>query len=77
MENYTLSHKVGRGRYSHVFEGRNIKTKQNIIVKVLLPIKPSKIKREYQIMKQLNHPNIIGVVDIIRCPHLRTASLVL
>ena len=77
LEDYTLSHKVGRGRYSHVFEGRCIKTKERVIVKVLLPVKPTKIKREYQILRQLNHPNIIKVLDIVRCSHLRTASLIL
>lgn len=76
LDNYTLSHKVGRGRYSHVFQGTNIKNKQIVVLKILLPIKPSKIKREYHITKQLNHPNIIGLVDIVRCPHLRTATLV-
>lgn len=45
LENYTISHKLGRGKYAHVFEGSNIKTKQKVAIKVLLPIKPSKIKR--------------------------------
>jgi casein kinase II subunit alpha len=45
LENYTVSHKVGRGRYAHVFEGKDIKTKEKVAIKVLAPIKPSKIKR--------------------------------
>lgn len=77
QERYTISQKIGRGRYSHVFEGRNIKDKQPVAIKVLLPIKPSKIKREFHIMRQLNHPSIIRVLDIVKCPHLRSASLVL
>lgn len=67
---------MGRGKYAHVFEGRNIATKEKVVIKVLLPIKPTKIKREYHILKQLDHPNIIKVLDIVKCSHLRTASLV-
>lgn len=72
-----MSQKVGRGRYAHVFEGHNTKTKEKVAIKVLLPIKPSKIKREYHILKHLSHPNIIRILDVVKCPHLRTASLVL
>lgn len=46
-------------------------------IKVLLPIKPSKIKREYHILTKLNHPSVVKILDIVRCSHLRTASLVL
>ena len=47
------------------------------MIKVLLPIKPTKIKREYHIMRTLKHPNIIKVLDVVRCSHLKTASYVL
>jgi hypothetical protein len=76
LEQYTLSHKIGRGRYAHVFEGTDTKRKQKVALKVLLPIKPSKIKREYHFLKTLNHPNIIKLVDVVKCSHLKTASLV-
>ena len=43
---------------------------------MLLPVKPTKIKREFHLLRSLNHPNIIKVLDIVKCSHLRTASLV-
>ena len=43
---------------------------------MLVPIKPEKIKREYHIMKHLNHPNIVKIQDIVKCSHLRTSSLI-
>jgi len=48
-----------------------------VAIKVLLPIKPSKIKREYNILTKLNHPCVIKILDVVRCSHLRTASFVL
>jgi casein kinase II subunit alpha len=76
LEQYTISHKIGRGRYSHVFEGKNAKNKEKVAIKVLLPISPLKIKREYHILKALNHPNIIKIVDVVKCAHLKTASVI-
>jgi serine/threonine protein kinase len=67
---------MGRGRYSHVFKGTDTATKEKVAIKVLLPINPVKIKREYHFLKTLKHPNIIKLVDIVKCSHLRTASLV-
>lgn len=43
---------------------------------MLLPISPAKIKREYHILKSLNHPNVIKIIDIVKCSHLKTASLI-
>lgn len=68
IENYTITQKLGRGKYSHVFEGNDKKNRRKIAIKVLLPIKPEKIKREYIIHRMLNHPNIIKLHDIVRCP---------
>ena len=67
---------MGRGRYAHVFEGRDQKTKEKVAIKVLLPVKPNKIKREYHFLKTLKHPNLLKFKDIVKCSHLRTASLV-
>lgn len=39
MDNYEVHTKIGRGRYSEVFEGRNINTNKEVIVKILKPSK--------------------------------------
>ena len=59
-----------------MFLGVNQKTKKHVAIKVLLPISPEKIKREYHIMRQLDHPNIVKLLDIVKAPHLRTSSFV-
>ena len=36
--------KVGRGKYSEVFEGINIRNNQKCIIKILKPVKKKKVR---------------------------------
>ena len=76
-EDYEVIRKVGRGKYSEVFEGVNALRGEKCIVKVLKPVKKKKIKREIKILQNLyGGPNIIKLLDIVRDPHSKTPSLV-
>ena len=67
MDDYEVETKIGRGHYSEVFEGRNILTKQKVIVKILKPIKMLKIQREIKILTYLkNCPNIVQLLDVVK-----------
>lgn len=77
MNNYVVHSKLGRGKYSHVFEGTDKRTNKRVAIKVLVPIKKDKIRREYHILKSLNHPNLVKLYDIVQCPYLRTTSFIL
>lgn len=47
------------------------------VLKVLKPVKKSKIKREIKILKALNgHPGIIGLRDVVRDPASKSITLV-
>ncbi|KAL6759460.1 hypothetical protein V8C86DRAFT_2572646 [Haematococcus lacustris] len=50
-EAYEIVRKVGRGKYSEVFEGINVLSSQRCVVKVLKPVKRKKIKREIKILQ--------------------------
>lgn len=64
--------KVGRGKYSEVFEGVNVQTEEKCIIKVLKPVKKKKIKREIKILQNLaGGPNVIGLLDVVRDPQVR------
>ena len=70
--------KVGRGKYSEVFEGVNAQTKEQCIVKVLKPVKKKKIKREIKILQNLcGGTNIIKLFDVVRDNQSRTPSLIM
>lgn len=43
QDDYEVVRKVGRGKYSEVFEGVNICNDQKCIVKILKPVKKKKV----------------------------------
>lgn len=53
MEDYEVVQKVGRGKYSEVYEGVQVVHGSKCIIKVLKPVKKRKIKREIQILQNL------------------------
>jgi serine/threonine protein kinase len=45
QENYEVVRKIGRGKYSEVFDGVNVANGARCVVKILKPVKKKKIKR--------------------------------
>mmetsp|Transcript_3967 Transcript_3967/g.3386 ORF Transcript_3967/g.3386 Transcript_3967/m.3386 type:complete len:338 (-) Transcript_3967:256-1269(-) len=77
QDNYEVIKKIGRGKYSEVFEGININTGQKCVIKILKPIRKKKIKREIKILQNLSKgPNIVQLLDVVRDPASKTTSLV-
>jgi len=75
--NYELIKKLGRGKYSEVFEAVDITKKSKCVVKILKPVKKKKIRREVKILNNLKGgPNIIRLFDIVRDPVKRTPAIV-
>ena len=63
-ENYQLVQKLGRGKYSEVFEAIDIKHNKKVVVKVLKPVRRRKIKREIKILQNMRGgENIISLVS--------------
>lgn len=52
---YEIETKVGRGKYSEVFQGVQLSTKSKIVIKMLKPVKKKKIKREISILTNLSN----------------------
>ncbi|KAF2266082.1 Pkinase-domain-containing protein [Lojkania enalia] len=77
LENYEVVRKIGRGKYSEVFEGINIVNYQKCVIKVLKPVKKKKIKREIKILQNLaGGPNIVALLDVVRDNQSKTPSLI-
>ncbi|XP_071182317.1 casein kinase II subunit alpha'-like isoform X3 [Salvelinus alpinus] len=75
QEDYQLVRKLGRGKYSEVFEAIN--NNEKVVVKILKPVKKKKIKREIKILENLRGgANIIRLVDTVKDPVSRTPALV-
>ena len=77
QDNYEIVKKVGRGKYSEVFEGMNVLKNEKCIIKILKPVKKKKIRREIKILQNLwGGPNIIKLLDVVREPATKTPSLI-
>uniref|UniRef100_A0A672FTY7 non-specific serine/threonine protein kinase n=1 Tax=Salarias fasciatus TaxID=181472 RepID=A0A672FTY7_SALFA len=69
QDNYQLVRKLGRGKYSEVFEAINVTNNDKVVVKILKPVKKKKIKREIKILENLRGgTNIIRLVDTVKDP---------
>ncbi|XP_020395599.1 casein kinase II subunit alpha-like [Zea mays] len=69
--------KVGRGKYSEVFEGFWAGSDERCVIKILKPVVGKKIKREIKILQNLyGGPNIVKLLDIVRDDESKTPSLI-
>jgi len=77
QEDYEVVRKIGRGKYSEVFQGVNVVNDKPCVVKILKPVKKKKIKREIKILQNLNGgTNIIQLLDVVRDPQSKTPALI-
>jgi len=77
QDHYEVLRKVGRGKYSEVFEGINVASGDKCVIKILKPVKKNKIKREIRILQNLcGGPNIVRLLDVVRDQQSKTPSLI-
>jgi len=76
IDDYQLVRKLGRGKYSEVFEGIKIPGDSKVVIKILKPVKKKKIKREIKILENLRGgANVISLLDVVKDPVSRTPAL--
>lgn len=69
MDNFVRIEKIGEGTYGVVYKGRNKKTGQIVAMKKIRLESddegiPSTAIREISLLKELKHPNIVGLLDV-------------
>jgi len=66
-EQYAILTKIGRGKYSDVFQGVNTETNARVCIKTLKPVRKKKIKREVKILQNLQGgPNIVKFFEPVK-----------
>ncbi|KAI8383040.1 kinase-like domain-containing protein [Blakeslea trispora] len=76
-ENYQTAEKIGRGKYSDVYLGVDVRSNKRVVIKKLKPIKHSKIQREVKVLEAVSGDvNTITLLDILKDPVKNTTSLV-
>jgi len=77
QDDYQIVRKLGRGKYSEVFEAINVTNNEKCVIKILKPVKKKKIKREIKILENLRGgTNIITLLPIVKDPVSRTPALI-
>jgi len=77
QDDFQLVRKLGRGKYSEVFESININNNDKCVVKTLKPVKKKKIKREIKILENLRGgTNVISLHGVVKDPVSRTPALI-
>jgi len=82
QDDFQLVRKLGRGKYSEVFEAIDIKqptgsSEMWCVVKTLKPVKKKKIRREIKILENLRGgTNIINLQGVVKDPVSRTPALI-
>ncbi|XP_039128684.1 CBL-interacting protein kinase 18-like [Dioscorea cayenensis subsp. rotundata] len=71
MQRYELGKLLGQGTFAKVFHGRNLKTSQNVAIKVIDKEKVLKvglmdqIKREISVMSLVRHPYVVQLYEVM------------
>lgn len=77
IDPYECSRKIGRGKYSEVFVGRNRANGAVCVIKTLKPVKHKKVLREITILQNLfGGPNVVKLLDVAVDPRTNTTVLV-
>ena len=66
-DNWKIYQRIGRGKYSEVFEGKHTKTGEVACVKILKPCLPKLLKLEIYVLQLLRDgPNIIHLLHTLK-----------
>ncbi|XP_057657915.1 casein kinase II subunit alpha-like isoform X1 [Diorhabda carinulata] len=77
VNNYSLIRKIGHGKYSVVFEGLHQVKNENVVIKMLKPVRKRKIKREIKILECLRGgTNIIKLLSVVSVPDTDVTALI-
>ena len=78
MDDYAVTGKIGRGKYSEVFAGVHEPSSDAVVIKVLKPVKKLKIQREIKILERIRGgANVAQLRDVVRDSVSKTVCLVL
>ena len=77
MEKYTILGQIGKGSFSRIYKSQNKDTGEFYAIKVVKKLEKYEkvLKREIEILKKLDHPNVIKLHEVVE--HNKTRFLVL
>ncbi|KAG1236394.1 hypothetical protein G6F68_018863 [Rhizopus microsporus] len=81
LDSYRLTAKLGDGAFSRVYEAIKLETNEKMAIKVVRKAEintqqKASVLKEAQIMRTLDHPSIIKLLDFIETKDVRYASFI-
>ncbi|KAL7102801.1 hypothetical protein ACP275_08G140400 [Erythranthe tilingii] len=71
MQKYEIGKLLGQGTFAKVYHARNLKTGQNVAIKIIDKEKIVRVglidqtKREISVMRLVNHPNVVHLYEVM------------
>src|SRR6266550_4367852 len=71
QDRYEIADEIGRGGFSIVYRARDRRVGADLAIKLLVPppaaarLARERLRREVQVVRQLSHPNIVAVYDVV------------
>ena len=71
QDRYEIADEIGRGGFSIVYRARDRRIGADVAIKLLVPppaaarLARERLRREVQVVRQLSHPNIVAVYDVV------------
>src|SRR6266550_2199133 len=71
QDRYEIADEIGRGGFSIVYRARDRRVGADVAIKLLVPppaaarLARERLRREVQAVRQLSHPNIVAVYDVV------------
>lgn len=71
QDRYEVAQEIGRGGYSIVYRARDRRVGTDVAIKLLVPppaaarLARERLRREVEAVRQLSHPNIVAVYDVV------------
>src|SRR5713101_7042923 len=71
QDRYEIADEIGRGGFSIVYRARDRRIGADVAIKLLVPppaaarLARERLRREVQAVRQLSHPNIVAVYDVV------------
>jgi len=77
LESFTVVRQLGKGKYGEVFEGIDLRSGAQCVVKIMKPVKEHRLRREMKILRHVaGGPRIIRLLEVLRDPDTRTPCFV-
>ena len=77
QDDYEIIGKIGRGRYSEVFEALNLLSNERVVAKLLKPVKKEKVRREIMCLQAMQDCSYaVPLYDQVIDPSNVTPSLI-